>query len=97
MEPELSTTENTEIEDYRAELIRLSSAGEITQSEKYLRKASNKVIMKVRKDYTVAQREKANILLTEALIDKFSGLMEAIKHGGQWGRAENGTKSGQAI
>ena len=72
------TAENTKIEDYRAELIRLSNAGEITQSEKYLRKASEKVIMKVRKDYIVAQREKANIVLTEALIDKFSDLMEAI-------------------
>ena len=72
------TAENTEIEDYRAELIRLSNAGEITQSEKCLRKASDKVIMKVRKDYIVTQREKANIVLTEALIDKFSGLMEAI-------------------
>jgi hypothetical protein len=70
MEPELPTTENTEIEDYRAELIRLSSAGEITQSEKYLGKSSDKVIMKVRKDYIVAQREKANILLTEALHDR---------------------------
>jgi hypothetical protein len=78
MEPELPTAENTEIEDHRAELIRLSNAGEITQSEKYLRKASDKVIAKVRKDYIVAQREKANILLTEALIDIFSGLVEAI-------------------
>jgi hypothetical protein len=78
MEPELPTAENTEIEDHRAELIRLPNAGEITQSEKYLRKASDKVIMKVRKDYIVAQSEKANILLTEALINKFSGLMEAI-------------------
>jgi hypothetical protein len=78
MEPELPTAENMEIEDYRAELIRLSNAGEITQSEKYLRKVSDKVIMKIRKDYIVAQREKANILLTEALIDKFSGLLEAI-------------------
>jgi hypothetical protein len=78
MEPELPTAENTEIEDHRAELIRLSNAGEITQSEKYLRKASDKVIAKVRKDYIVAHREKANILLTEALIDIFSGLMEAI-------------------
>ena len=78
MELELPTAEGTEIEDHRAELIRLSNAGEITQSKKYLRKASEKVITKVRKDYIVAQREKANILLTEALIDKFSGLMEAI-------------------
>jgi hypothetical protein len=71
MEPELPTAENTEIEDQRAELIRLSNAGEITQSEKYLRKASDKVIAKVRKDYIVAQRENENILLMEALIDKF--------------------------
>jgi hypothetical protein len=78
MEPELPTAENTEIEDYRAELILLSNAREITQSERYLRKASDKVIMKVRKNYIVAQREKANILLTEILIDRFSGLMEAI-------------------
>ena len=79
MEQEPPTVENTGIEDYRAELIRLSNAGKITQSEKYLRKASEKVIMKVRKDYIVAQREKANaVLVAEALIEKFSNLMEAI-------------------
>jgi hypothetical protein len=78
MEQEPPTAENTEIEDYRADLIRLSNAGEITQFEKYLRKASGKVIMKVRKDYIVAQREKANIVLAEALIEKCSDLMEAI-------------------
>ena len=78
MEQEPPTAENKEIEDYRAELIRISNAGEITQSEKYLRKASGKVIMKVRKDYIVAQREKANIVLAEALIEKFSDLTEAI-------------------
>ena len=78
MEQEPATIENTGIEDYRAELIRLSNAGEITQSEKYLRKVSEKVIMKVRKDYIVAQREKANAVLAEALIEKFSNLMEAI-------------------
>ena len=71
--------ENTEVEDYRAELIHLSNAGKITQSKKYLRKASDKVIMKVGKDYIVAQREKTNIVLTEALIEKFSDLMEAIE------------------
>jgi hypothetical protein len=78
MEQEPPTVENTGIEDYRAELIRLSNAGKITQSEKYLRKASEKVIRKVRKDYIVAQREKANAVLAEALIEKFSNLMEAI-------------------
>jgi hypothetical protein len=78
MEQEPPTAENTEIEDYGAELILLSNAGEITQSEKYLRKASGKVIMKVRKDYIVAKWEKSNIVLAEALIEKFSDIMEAI-------------------
>jgi hypothetical protein len=78
MEQEPPTVENTGIEDYRAELIHLSNAEEITQSEKYLRKASEKVIMKVRKDYIVAQREKANSVVAEALIEKFPNLMEAI-------------------
>ena len=78
MEQEPPTAENTEIEDSRAELIRLSNAGEIKQSESYLKKASGKVIMKIRREYIVAQREKANVVLAEALIEKFSDLMEAI-------------------
>ena len=78
MEQEPPNAENTEIEDSRAELIRLSNAGEIKQSESYLKKASGKVIMKVRWEYITAQREKANVVLAEALIEKFSDLMEAI-------------------
>jgi hypothetical protein len=34
--------------------------------------------MKIRREYIVAQREKANMVLAEALIEKFSDLMEAI-------------------
>ena len=78
MEQEPPNAENTEIEDSRAELIRLSNAGEIKQSESYLKKASGKVIMKVRREYITAQREKANVVLAEALIETFSDLMEAI-------------------
>ena len=78
MEQEPPNAENTEIEDSRAELIRLSNAGEIKQSESYLKKASGKVIMKIRREYIVTQREKANVVLAEALIEKFSDLMEAI-------------------
>jgi hypothetical protein len=70
MEQEPPTAENTEIEDSRAELIRLSNAGEIKQSESYL--------MKIRREYTITQREKANVVLAEALIEKVSDLMEAI-------------------
>jgi hypothetical protein len=78
MEQEPPNAENTEIEDSRAELIRLSNAGEIKQAESYLKKASGKVIMKIRREYITAQREKANVVLVEALIEKFSNLMEAI-------------------
>jgi hypothetical protein len=78
MEQEPPNAENTEIEDSRAEFIRLSNAGEIKQSESYLKKASGKVIMKIRREYIVAQREKANAVLAEALIEKLSNLMEAI-------------------
>ena len=78
MEQEPPNAENTEIEDSRAELIRLSNAGEIKQFESYLKKASGKVITKVRREYITTQREKANVVLTEALIEKFSDLMEAI-------------------
>ena len=76
MEQEPPNAENTEIENSRAELIRLSNAGEIKQSESYLKKASGKVITK--REYIVAQREKANAVLAEALIEKCSNLMEAI-------------------
>ena len=34
--------------------------------------------MKIRREYIVAQRQKANVVLAEALIEKFSDLMEAI-------------------
>jgi hypothetical protein len=78
MEQEPANAGNTEIEDSRAELIRLSNAGEIKQSESYLKKASGKVITKIRREYIVAQREKANAVLAEALIEKFSNLMEDI-------------------
>jgi hypothetical protein len=78
MEQKPPNAENTEIEDSRAELIRLSNSGEIKQSESYLKKASGKVIMKIRREYIVTQREKANVVLAEALIEKFSDLMEAI-------------------
>jgi hypothetical protein len=78
MEQEPPNAENTEIEDSRAELIRLSNAGEIKQSESYFKKASGKVITKIRREYIVAQWEKANAVLAEALIEKCSNLMEAI-------------------
>ena len=49
MEHEPPNAENTEIEDSRAVLIRLSNAGEIKRSESYLKKVSGKVIMKIRR------------------------------------------------
>ena len=73
-----STPEENEIEETRAELIRLSNAGEIKQSESYLKKASGKVVLKLKREHTLAQREKANTLLAETLVTKFTDLMESI-------------------
>jgi hypothetical protein len=69
----------SEEKDCRAELIRLSNTGEITHSEKYLRKSSDKAIAKIHRDYNITKMERTNALLVEALIDKFACLMEQIK------------------
>ena len=64
------------------ELIRLSEDGEISQSVQNLKKASNKVILKIYAEYEVKQAEKANVFLTDFLISKFSDLLggfEAIE------------------
>ena len=71
-----------EVMKKREELIRLSEDGEINQSVQNLKKASNKVILKIYAEYEIKQAEKANIFLTDFLISKFSDLLggfEAIE------------------
>ena len=72
----------TEVMKKRKELIRLSEDGEITQSVQNLKKANDKVILKIYSEYEIKQAEKANIFLTDLLISKFSDLLggfEAIE------------------
>ena len=52
--------DNVSHDQKRAELIRLSESGEISQSVKCLRKASNKVIAKIYNEYEAKQVDTAN-------------------------------------
>lgn len=69
--------ENT-VDEKRAELIRLSEDGEIGQSVKYIRKASEKVINKIQLEYKSRRLERANVFLTDLIISKFSGLLGGL-------------------
>ena len=62
----------------REELIRLSEDGEISQSVQNLKKANDKVILKIHAEYEVRQAEKANVFLTDLLISKFSDLLGGL-------------------
>ena len=68
-----------EIMKKREELIRLSEDGEISQSVQNLKKASDKVILKIHAEYEVKQAEKANAFLTDLLISKFADLLGGLE------------------
>ena len=63
----------------REELIRLSEDGEISQSVQNLKKASDKVILKIYSEYEIKQAEKANVFLTDLLISKFADLLGGLE------------------
>ena len=65
------------------ELIRLSENGEISQSVQNLKKANDKVILKIYSEYEVIQAEKANVFLTYLLISK---LLDAIENSEELGK-----------
>ena len=64
-----------EIMKKREELMKLSEDGQIKQSVKFLKNASEKVIFKIYNEYEVIQAEKTNIFLTDFLISKFADLL----------------------
>ena len=53
-------------------MIQLAESGEISQSVKYIKKASDKVISKLYAEYLWTQQDKANEVLADVLITKFS-------------------------
>ena len=69
---------NEDVERKRAELIKLSENGEIEQSVKVIRKASEKTINKIYTEYEAKQADKPNSFLTDMLISRFSDLLGGL-------------------
>lgn len=72
-------TEETLNVNLREELLSLSEKGEIKQTEKYIKKASQDALIKIKKDYERKQLNAANEFITENLISKFSDLMKSLE------------------
>ena len=69
---------NEDVKKKRAELIKLSEDGEIEQSVKNIKKASEKIINKIYAEYEAKQTEKANCFITDAIICRFAGLLGGL-------------------
>ena len=68
----------SEADRKRLKLIQLAENGEISQSVKYIKKASNRVISKLYAEYEWIQQDKTKAVLADTLITKFSELMEML-------------------
>ena len=77
VEEEETATEN-EADRKRMKMIQLSEGGEVSQSVKYIKKASNRVICKLYAEYEFGQQDKTNAVLADTLITKFAELMEML-------------------
>ena len=60
-------------------MVQLAEAGEISQSVKYIKKASDKVISKLHAEYLMIEQDKNNAILSDVLITKFSELMGMLQ------------------
>ncbi|CAB4033880.1 Hypothetical predicted protein [Paramuricea clavata] len=76
VEPE--TTETPVVSDLRENLLKLTDANEIKYTSKYIKKASEKTLENIYKDYERQQLENTNNQLADVIITKFSELMEAL-------------------
>ena len=68
-----------EADHTRMRMIQLAEAGEISQSVKYIKKASDKVISKLYAEYQRMEEDKNNTILADVLITKFSELMGMLQ------------------
>ena len=59
-------------------MIQLSEVGEVSQSVKYIKKASDKVICKLYAEYLYREEDKTNAVLADTLIVKFADLLEML-------------------
>ena len=76
-EPVSETQNADQIQNVRAELITLAEKGEIKHSVKYIKKASQNALEKIKGDYERKQLEETNDYLSETLMGKLSEFMEA--------------------
>ena len=73
------TANENEADHTRMRMVQLAEAGEISQSVKYIKKASDKVISKLHAEYLMIEQDKNNAILSDILITKFSELMGMLQ------------------
>ena len=78
-ENENETANENEADHTRMRMVQLAEAGEISQSVKYIKKASDKVISKLHAEYLMIEQDKNNAILSDVLITKFSELMGMLQ------------------
>ena len=67
-----SGSDNAKVDQKRMKMIQLSEVGEISQSVKYIKKASDKVICKLYAEYLYREQDKTNAVLADTVIVKFA-------------------------
>ena len=78
-EEDIETQTASEADHTRMRMVQLAEAGEISQSVKYIKKASDKVISKLHAEYLMIEQDKNNTILSDVLITKFSELMGMLQ------------------
>ena len=78
-EEDVEQVEDSQSDHTRMRMIQLAEAGEISQSVKYIKKASDKVISKLHAEYLMMEQDKNNAILSDVLITKFSELMGMLQ------------------
>ena len=70
--------QKVKVDQKRMKMIQLSEIGEVSQSVKYIKKASDKVICKLYAEYIYKEQDKTNAVLADTLIVKFADLLEML-------------------
>ena len=72
------SSQEVKVDQKRMKMIQLSEIGEVSQSIKYIKKASDKVICKLYAEYIYKEQDKTNAVLADTLIVKFADLLEML-------------------
>ena len=72
------TNDKVKVDQKRMKMIQLSEIGEVSQSVKYIKKASDKVICKLYAEYLYREQDKTNAVLADTIIVKFADLLEML-------------------